>query len=61
MTRTIVIRVGTKYWSSKHVIILNALLEGNRELLDSLSGMHFDDMLNEFQRQDNSIYTGWTF
>ena len=52
------IRVGTKDWSSEHATILNTLLEGNRELLDSLSGMHFDNMLNEFQRQDNSIRAG---
>ena len=58
MTSTIVIRVGTKDWSSEHGIILNTLLEGNRELLDSLSGMHFGDMLNEFQMQDNSIRVG---
>ena len=58
MTSTIVIRVGTKDWSWRHAIILNALLEGKRELLDSLSGMHFDHMLNEFQKQDSSIRVG---
>ena len=58
MAKINVIRVGTKDWSSRHAIILNALLEGKRELLDSLSGMHFDDMLNEFARQDNSIRVG---